>query len=603
MAIALIGAGCDASTQRPTPTVGSPATTNPASSSEPSTPGGPTPSAPTGAAAKELIAAGFPPEIAAQFPSVTSEVVVNEPGHYWLRQELPEAGLVRDEEVRFTQVALALPDGAPSLVTSRGILIYPLILSAEPKPGGYLMQTGFYIPPGQLTDEEVADLAPQPAQPVALVSGARLAPVGGALAGTSPGIVVDGAVGVSDAASGAGDLGSTMIKNHAAESASNPKFWESIDAMDDYYINDTEGVGQTLREENFARRGIEWQENELRIARDSAAAARFNGLLAAGMSLWEAYRAISDWLTADDQLSALERCNANPTNPIKRDPKDVAATADRLSEVRNELRVNNTIRAVNVIANFFASKIPGPVGVAAQVLSSSNDSMLSEDQQHIMSGVSQGVVTCAATYIEVTVRYRYSVSFVNIPPVRGKTNDRGMANEIFDAKVVVPLINGAIPETREWGSYRDSEDGGYDCVTYRELTTGSAAASVSGQQDGFASPNPGQPPTPTFSLSLNVEGHGLSRLDASVGFDYNDPNTGQEFCKANPTVTSQDGTASITCLFTNVDLVAGGLYVDAGSVTTTSTNGTESLQCQAIVKPLFAKPERDPTAPAPPPAR
>lgn len=557
---------------------------------------------PDGALEAELRAAGMPAELAGRYSAVTTEVTSSAPGHYRYEQRLPAQGLLRDVEMRFTQMTLTVPGDVVPLVTTRGIHIYPLLLSAEPIEGGYLLQTMFYIPPGELTDDELAALAPQPATALGAGTARLIASLAGVAAPGAGGVLVQSGIGVADTAApgsgGSGGLGNTLIQSQPSQASSNLGFWDNIDAMDDYY-NNLQDTQQFVRENDFANRGIAWRENELRIAREAAAEARLNNVAAGGVALWEAYNAVRDWWSADDELTALDDCNRNTTNPLQRDQSEIDAATERIGDVRNELRINNTIRGVNILTNFFAARIPGPVGVAAQVLSSGNDAMLHEDQGHIMSGLSTSIAPCNPTYLKVQVRYRFSLSFVNDPPQRGRTNDRGMVNDLYSATIVVPLQNGQFQPNGGWGTFRHAESGGYDCVEYSYLTTGAAAAHVSGGQDGFVRPDPEEPPTPTYLVSVAVRGQGLVTMDDVLGFDHQGDD-GNPVCTQHPNATSQDGSASLNCSFPGVDVLHGGAYQDPTGYATSDLGETESVTCHLVVTPLVAPPPQDPTAPAPP---
>jgi hypothetical protein len=548
---------------------------------------------PLGSPNPDLIEAGFPPEIAALFPTVTTDVVIDEPGHYRVRQDLPEAGEVRETEVLLTSITLEPPFDAVWLSTTRGINIYPLSMTGDSLPnGGFVFRTAFYIPPGELTDDELATLDPQPAS--AAASTIRLASFSGAGAPVPGGVLVEGAVAVSEG--GSGSLGAPMARS----SRVNVNFWENSTSSSSW-----QETIQNRRDVDFANRGVEWRANERRLARESAGAARLNTALSIGLAAWEAYNAVLDWWNADDQLTALSNCNNSTDNPLHRDQGEIDAANDRISDARNELRVNNIVRGANVLVTGTAGRIPGPIGAGITALTVGNEPMLSEAQANIMSGVSRSVAPCATTYLKLHVTYRYGLSFVNDPPERGLTNDKGVASDVFDGTVIVPFKNGAFGKNGEWGNFRHTESGSYDCVRYDDLTVGAAAARATASQDGFATPAPdaaaGTPPHPTYQIGISVEGHLLMTREKVIGFDHTDG--GVEVCKALPDVVGQEGDASLGCTFTGVDIAAGGTYMDDSNYGTRTPGTTDSVTCRLVVTPLSEPPERDPTAPVPPEPR
>ena len=548
----------------------------------------------------ELAAAGLPPELAGTFGQVTTRLVTNDPGHSRIRQELPATHQIRDTEIRVTAVHLDVPPDAMTLLTDSGIQVHPVLLQLEWLPRGYILRTSFYFPPGELSPEEYQGLAP--VQPI--TAGGEISSDAGIAAGPvadgESGVLEDTAVRVADASADVGETDTLLKPPQGTDGIAQDKLgtWDNIDAMDSVYkdpanptpeeiLRNADESGQWIRDQDFANRGISWKENELRIAEETADAARFNGLVASGLMLWQAYKGIRDWWRTDDELKALSDCNNDTTNPLHRDQSDIDATNQRISDVRNELRINNAIRGANTGLTYLAGKLPGPAGLAALALTSAGDSMLAEDASHITSGLSGSVAPCKPKFIKVSVAYRFSGSHDEHP-----VNDSsGQVNDVFDAVVIVPLAGSQIKEVGRYGQYRHGETGKNDCASFSNSMIGPAAAYVTGEQDGFiTSTDPKVPPTPTFHLAISIVGKDLLVSNVFSG------------CTAGPPESRQDGTATLTCDVTKVDVVHGGLYKDPNGTSSSGATSTVSQTCRVIVEPLLAAPapglaEQDPPPP------
>lgn len=564
---------------------------------------------------RAMLDEGFPAEVAMKFANVRTELITSEPGHYRFRQTMPGVPTTRDVEILVTESSIGFAAGTELLPTSRGFSVHPQQLEVQPIGGGYVLRSAFYIPPGELSAEEIAALAPRRLPSTRTSWKLRLIPV--AYAETPPGIAVQAAVAVSNAGSGStGTFIRPLPAGSAPPATPGQSFWDNIHWSDDHYIRDYEAVAQELNDTSFSRRGQAWQENELRLARERRAAARPNTLVAAGFAAWELYNALRDWWNADEELTELERCAANPTarttqRARSEDPNYARAAGERLAEARSELRVNNGIRGANTITNFAAARIPGPLGAAAAALSSGNDAMLAGVHEGIMRDVGRGIVRCGAQYVAAEVSYSYSESQRDPTPEHPSWSS---LTEVLNGKLIFGVDGGAgrVEEGSGWGSYRWADRGGYYCDTYSLSVEGALAMYIRGDVTGSAivETAPGRSERfGTFDLSLEAAGAGLTNVNHGGVGNAHEPgvHAGTPWgyrCKPYAGSADRNGTGEVHCNFKDVPVLAGGTFLsDFEQADRSDPDHVIVRSCRLVLKPLAARPRADPTEPPPPPPR
>jgi len=582
----------------------------------PTTPGGGTGVLQSDAVlARKLAEDGMIPELAALFSTVRTQLVSDDGTRFHVRQELLAFGVVRDLEITI-ELDQRLPERADApLTTGEGYEVYPLGRQVRTVDRKVEEREGFFIAYDSI-DADVLKAFGVRLVGARVTAGPRLAALTRApMAGL--GIIVS-AVTASSGNTGTYPPGTpprgtdTTVPGNSGSRYTMSEYDHAYNAETNQILRDQgrhpdveAGRLQRQAEELEARRVAQEAELASRRAERLVESSRHNPaghVFTAGVAVHDLIGTFMDWLGYRDELNALDDCQRNPAATVTRraSPEERRIAEQAISDARSDVNGIGAARVLNTGAGAAGSLTTGGnAGVAMDLFSAGVGARLAETQRQRMADVRGTVVPCRSRYAAVSIAYSWTLSERADPPVRGPRTDWRSGSEIFNGSVTLEItVDGLVRGSGGVGGYRNTERGGYDCVTYTDQTTGALKVTANGTPAGFESLTTGQGQVrrvPLYSVSVGAAGEDLTATKTGTGFT--ESAAAGSVCRS---PIDERGTAEvhIGCGFDAVALLEGGSFFSDSELRDDGSDPDhrESFSCRIDVRVLSAPP------PPPPPA-
>ncbi|MFN8638983.1 MAG: hypothetical protein U0360_05885 [Dehalococcoidia bacterium] len=581
-----------------------------------------------------LSRAGFGDRLVEFACTTSTQYVGAENGRHRYVQTAPSLNLRREIEILVRPNQVLDLGTANALVTDTGMRMYPLHEESVLTAAGSMRLEAIFIPQSELLSGPAQGLVAQPSRAPTLTITTAAAD------GSTPGVVVSsvtstngtgdtfrpppegGSMSSGDTHAGAdyASRPSTLAENQArAQAFLDQEYGGSIEAYAEQWNANNQSFESrraadiASAEQRIAAEYAAVQERAEQMARAEAEAraeqgGRLGAAVAGLQAVGEWMQQALDYFANDGALQAAGDCLNSPTNPVaqnaqKSDPQNYDLARQQLRDARSDNNWDTGVRALNTANGAASAAIPGIPGMALGVASGGSNAMLRQLQQQRTAQAVAGVTRCGSNWVSVSVAYSFSLSFRNEPPARGVSNDRGTVTEHGDGTVRAPITTtGVVSESRGAGSWRSSEDGGWDCHEYHYSLDGPAVIAVSGQATGLGEIDVGggrRQPVQLFTLSVSILGEGLhntARLNGlAPGSDGLHPT-----CEPDPGWDRSDGSASANCSFDDVPLLVGGSFFDSdGYANRADPNNVEIRSCRIDVRPTTPPTPTPTPVPAP----
>lgn len=570
-----------------------------------------------------LLRDGLPAELASLFANVETTVLMNDGASVRIRQVNPSVGVSRESQVTLALDQILPPNAYGPLRTTAGFDVYQVERTVTSTTRGTEQRLTYFFPYSELPPEILTQLgvarSQQPRSAGELRIGFRSATQTGGL-GALVSAVLTSSGNTATRAPGSPPLGTdTTVPGAAAERY-------TLSEADLAYMRETNELIRSSKldqqacqaadrasylEQLWASRNAEAQAKaQAKIDAELAHSSQHNpagkavAVVAGG---YEIMHTIADWFCDSSELDALDDCQQNPTNPLTQSatPGERQNAARAISDARGDV---NAITAARVgltgVTTAGSLTVGGNAGLGMDLLSIGAGASLAEAQRARMVGVRGSVVRCGPNWVSATLLYSKSLAFKNEPPQRGLSNDRGTVTERADGTVLLAIdARGAIVESRGGGTWRSTEDGGWDCIQYHERVDGPTQVKGSGRATGLGAVDLGggrQAPAQLFTLTINANGEKLHEVWTGTRLSDKAINLKTD-CEPEDSLDNYNGAGATLCVFDDVPLLVGGRFDDNNSYASRDDpNNIEIRSCVIEVRPT-TPPTPTPT-PAPPPS-